>query len=467
MSVIYPCRPRCNKVLVIAYVFPPIAYAGTYRTLRFCRHLTEYGWFPYVVTIERGEDLYNDDSLMYMVPQEAKVFRTRTVDFWRWWQRRTRRKGMRKCKNSSGVVDNDDVQDTVQQAQKTTWLSRFKNWVFDLVTIPDHMVFWVPFAAVKGLSLLLRNDIQVIYTSSPPHSEHLAGLVLSRLSRKPWVADFRDPMLDSSGYNPSTWIRRSIDEALEKLIVHYADSVLIISDHYRRIMESRYPSSMHKFMTMPNGFDLDEYKDAEPHVFDKFTILYAGSFYAERNPRFFLKSFGAWFRKQPPDTRSNVQVIFYGIMPDEVKKEIKHQGLDGVVTAPGAIPRRELIPLLKGADVLLLIIGYDPESRGTVTSKIFEYMACRRPILALVPEGDAADILADYEKASVISSEDIGAVEVFLTEVYRSHLRETEQSAQTTHEPGNGNNSAVSSYDARNLTKTLAQLFASISSQAK
>ena len=48
-----------RKVLIIAYAFPPIAYAGTYRTLRFCTYLPEYGWAPPVLPIKEAEDLSN------------------------------------------------------------------------------------------------------------------------------------------------------------------------------------------------------------------------------------------------------------------------------------------------------------------------------------------------------------------------------------------------------------------------
>ncbi len=454
-----------KKLMMITYVFPPIAYAGTYRTLRFCRYLPENGWQPLVVTIKKGEDLDNDDSLLRLIPHDVKIFRTITVDFWRWLQRRKKNNNKREAIQNNGQRKNQGG--NVQHNLKLPWLSKVKNLVIELVTMPDHMVFWVPFAITTGFSLMLHNDVRVIYTSSPPHSEHIAGLVLSMLFRKPWVADFRDPMLDSSGYNPLNRFRRSMDQSLEKLIVRYADKVLIISNHYRKIMGDRYPLSAHKFITMPNGYDPGDFEDVRPQIFDKFTILYAGSFYAERSPRFFLDGFGAWFRKQTPETQKNVQVIFHGIMPAEVVGQIHEQGLQDVVMAPGIIQKEKLIPKFKGADVLLLIIGFDPESRGTVTSKIFEYMACHRPILALIPEGDAADILANYKEACVISSENVEALEEYLTQAYSTYLTKR---TQTDKVPGEGDKEKdlhCSGFDARNQTWHLAQLFDEMSSQKK
>ena len=75
-----------RKVLIIAYVFPPIAYAGTYRTLRFCRYLPKNGWIPHVLTVKVSDDLENDYSLLNRLPREAKIYRTGTIDFYRFFR---------------------------------------------------------------------------------------------------------------------------------------------------------------------------------------------------------------------------------------------------------------------------------------------------------------------------------------------------------------------------------------------
>lgn len=414
---------------------------------------------PVVVTIRRGEDLENDDSLLKKIPHEIMVYRTRTVDFWRMWRQGKYQALTQKTERESS--NNKQHEPSRNGAQKFSWLAWLKTFVSELITTPDHMVFWVPFAVAKGSSLLIENEVHVIYTSSPPHSEHMAGLFLSKLFHKPWVADFRDPMLDSSGYNPTTKFRRWIDRVLENKVVRHADKVLIISDHYKKKMEERYPSFAHKFITLPNAYDPGDFEDVQPEVFDKCTIIYAGSFYAERSPRFFLRGFGAWYRDQPLKIQENVQVIFYGMMPAEVMQYIRQEGLENVVLSPGIIRKDKLIPKLLGADILLLIIGFDIESRGTVTSKIFEYMACKRPILAMVPEGDAADILKQYEQTYLITSENIKLLREYLNQAYSNYIqsKNKKQNAKAMDEMiGTG----CDMYNARYQTKRLADCFNTI-----
>jgi hypothetical protein len=40
-----------NKVLVIAYYFPPMGMSGVQRTLKFVKYLPKYDWEPTVLTV--------------------------------------------------------------------------------------------------------------------------------------------------------------------------------------------------------------------------------------------------------------------------------------------------------------------------------------------------------------------------------------------------------------------------------
>ena len=442
-----------RKVLMVAYVFPPIAYVGTYRTIRFCRYLPENGWFPHVLTIEETSDLDNDYRLFDRLPEEIQIYRTKTVDFWRNWEKRRARKKPAANLEKKSVLNAEKI-NHVAPPFLNRLKQKLKDFIWALVTTPDHMVFWIPFGVVKGAKILQREKCDVIYTTSPPHSEHIIGYILSKIFNKKWVADFRDPMLDSSGYSPSP-IRYGIDKFLEKLVVKNAHKVIIISRSYLEKMYSRYPWAQKKFVVLPNGYDPEIYYSARVEPFKKFTIIYAGSFYANRKPDFFLKGLKEWLSKRP-EIRNTVQVIFYGQAMEKAKQIVESEQLRDVVQFPGMIPQDELIPKQKGAHLLLLIIGFDPESRGTVTSKVFEYMACHRPILAIIPEGDAADILREYEKLYWIAQEDLNLLIDSLNKAYTCYQQE------------HGENSLVSKliylqqkdpFDARMQTKTLSSLF--------
>ena len=87
-----------RTVLMIAYAFPPEAYVGGRRTLKYCKYLGEFGWRPIVLTIRPRASAFQDERLTHQLPENLEVHRTRDVDGveWMakaaaWWHRMRRR----------------------------------------------------------------------------------------------------------------------------------------------------------------------------------------------------------------------------------------------------------------------------------------------------------------------------------------------------------------------------------------
>jgi hypothetical protein len=59
---------------------------------------------------------------------------------------------------------------------------------------------------------------------------------------------------------------------------------------------------------------------------------------------------------------------------------------------------------------LLLVLEHGPGAEIMVSQKVFEYLETGRPILALVPEGAAKDLLSETGGAIVCSSRRVGDV---------------------------------------------------------
>ena len=82
-----------NKILIITYVFPPAAYVGVYRTLKYCKYLREQGWDPLVLTIRPAGITYRNEALSREIPSDVPVYRTFNIDPANWLEKRSRRKG--------------------------------------------------------------------------------------------------------------------------------------------------------------------------------------------------------------------------------------------------------------------------------------------------------------------------------------------------------------------------------------
>lgn len=441
-----------KKVLVIAYGFPPIAYVGVYRTLRFCKYLPSNGWLPEIITIQGDNKIYNDYDLLTKIPKEIKIHRTRNIDIWRSLQYE---KIKRLDKTDTDTASPKPLKANGLRSAAAKTKNIFRSIILNLFSIPDHMLFWVPFATMKGMKLLRESEYDIIYTTSPPHSEHLAGLLLSALSKKPWIADCRDPIMDNFSLADLSRAHFISNKYLEKLIMRFADKVIFASEHYSSILKERYPSLGHKITVIRNGFDPEQFDKIEADAFDKFTIVYTGSMYGTITPDFFMKGLSLWMNSRESDVRNETQVLIHGWGNAKAASLAKELGIDDIVQVKGYIPQEEIIKKQKGADLLLLIVGFDEKSKGVVTSKIYEYIATGCHILAIVPEGEALRLLKDYQRFYHVMDDDYECLFKALDTAFADYLTRKSLPVQER----NPYRLEESVFNAKNQVRALVNIF--------
>jgi glycosyltransferase involved in cell wall biosynthesis len=81
------------------------------------------------------------------------------------------------------------------------------------------------------------------------------------------------------------------------------------------------------------------------------------------------------------------------------------------------VPHRESLAYLLASDVLLLIIDDAPASSGILTGKLYEYIGAGKPILALAPEGEAAELIRQHTLGWVAPPKDAAAILKVLHEI--------------------------------------------------
>jgi hypothetical protein len=74
----------------------------------------------------------------------------------------------------------------------------------------------------------------------------------------------------------------------------------------------------------------------------------------------------------------------------------------------GYLPHKEALAHLQEASLLLLTTSQAPGAEMISTSKLFEYMPLRKPILAIIPpEGAAAQVVSSLKLGKVVSPTDL------------------------------------------------------------
>lgn len=372
-----------KSILVVAYVFPPIAYAGTHRTLRLCRHLSMMGYEVTVLTIDIQKDLYNDFELLEGLPPEVDVVRTRTLDPWRSYQRvKVRLAGTLPGKLLGKAID----------------LALY------VVNQPDHMSFWIPFAVRKSLELITTKKIDIVYTSSPPHSEQIVGYMLKRLLPVKWIADLRDPLLDnivSDGWNAYERMTHSI---IEKQIARLSDGVIFNTVFAKDRFLARYPSC--RTFLVRNSYDERDFEKPGQGKFSKFTISHLGTLYGFRKIGILFEAIRL-LANHGSIGPSSFRLLLVGQVDNNITNDAKRLHLEDYIEIQGLVPHKEAVHIMRRSHVLLLIKAFGSNSNGQIPGKLYEYLATGNTILCLAPRDSEAALIVEKSQAGYVVEDNV------------------------------------------------------------
>ena len=147
--------------------------------------------------------------------------------------------------------------------------------------------------------------------------------------------------------------------------------------------------------------------------------------------------------------RGDVVVRFYGPPEPWLTVLIQKYGLEGVVEIHGVVGRTEALRREAESQILLLLGWNDPSERGQHTGKLFEYMACKRPILAVSGAYGVMSQTLEETRAGVhaLSREQLRSVLLDAYGHFRSHGRV----------PYEGRDSEVQAYTHQEMARRFAQ----------
>lgn len=418
---------RAQKVLVLAYYFPPLGMGGTQRAAKFVKYLPDFGWEPLVVTVKDVAYYARDPSLLDEIP-ERHIYRTGSLD----------------PQRLLALLGRSDPQKSAfPQAGRRGWLS----WFF----VPDSKVFWLPFAFWRCLRIMREESVRVLLTTSPPHSVHLLGVVLKRVKNVTWVADFRDGWAGGNFQSEPTPLHRWINGRLQRRVLRRADAVIGVS---RRLVEhleaaSAVPTS-EKFHWIPNGFDAADVRAAEVEPpDDPFTVTYCGAVSAMAPLGGFLVALTQLLYNHP-ELRATLRVRIVGVdLIGDLREQIQLLNLSGVVRWLGYQPHLAAVREILGAHLLVYPVG-EEASCDFIPGKTFEYLASGRPILAIGPSVEGVELLKQAGRVTHVSHADLSGIEAAIVRAYEGFKAKGLPRA----DPGE-----FERFERRHLTLNLAAIF--------
>lgn len=367
-----------KKVLIITYYFPPAGGPGVQRWLKFVKYLPEFNIQPIVYVPENPSYPIIDEDLKAEISNKAIIIKRSIFEPYSFASLFSKNKTK---KISSGIIPSGKNQ---------SFLDRMLLWVRGNFFIPDARVFWVK-PSVKFLrNYIVKNEIDTIITTGPPHSLHLIGLKLKEQLPIHWIADFRDPWTNI-GYHSELKLSTSSQKkhlAMESRVLQTADDILVTSNSTRLEFLTKTAKPIH---VITNGYDLEQVP--KQSLDESFSLSHIGSLLSERNPVILWQCLSE-LAKEIPDFSAHLEIKLIGTVSDDVVETIKSYELGNYLKMLGYVSHQEALIQQRKSQLLLLIEINSKNTISIIPGKLFEYMASGRPIVAIGPLGsDFSEII--------------------------------------------------------------------------
>lgn len=425
-----------KKVLIVTYYWPPSGGSGVQRWLKFVKYLRQFGWEPIIYTPLDPEGALQDESLLKDVPENITILKTKI-----WEPYGLYKKVVGQKKNEKINVG------FLTEKKKPGLIQKTAIWIRSNVFIPDARKYWIK-PSVKFLRhYLSEHKIDALVTTGPPHSMHLIGLRLKQQLNIPWLADFRDPWTNIDYYKDLKLTRRSDakHKNLEKSVLQQATRVLTIG---QTLADELAQLGGRKVDVITNGYDEDDFALTNPTLDKQFTISHIGAMNADRNPKVLWKVLSELV-KENKEFEKKLVLKLIGKLDYSVHVSLEENNLTRFVEQIEYVPHQQATAFMYSSQLLLLALNNTPNAQGIVSGKVFEYIAAKRPILAIGAEnGDAAKILTDTGAGKICGFDNAQQMKTVVLTYFDSYLKGQNSI----------NVSASAQFSRRALTKSLAQL---------
>lgn len=406
--------PGRRRLLMIAYLFPPVGGAGVQRVTKFVKYLPQFGWQVTVLTVKNPSVPLLDESLLRDIPTDTVVARART------WEPGYAFKSL-------VAASNDSSARTLRSTWGSTLRSSVKNIARRVVNgflQPDPQVLWVPNAIHLGRDLLERQPYDVILASGPPFSNFLVGRALSSRCDVPLVVDYRDEWDLSNRYMENRKFGRlasSIQRRQQEQVLRASSAVIATTRASTASLEMAIQRAGSRAFAncIYNGFDPEDFS-AGPDQIAKISadeplrVVYVGTLWKLTS----MAPFGQALRllsRRMPDLGRRLKLVVAGRRTPEEQQELASlQAATGCVEEMPYVEHLDAVALMRSADLLLANLADLPGTDRVLPAKAFEYLAVGRPILALTPRGELWDLLQSRSGAGLFNPADTAGIAAFL-----------------------------------------------------
>lgn len=379
-----------RPILIVTPFFAPQSHAAVFRAYKLAKFLPAHGYRPIVVTVDVNYDYREDPALLAALSDDVTIVRARYVE-----------PTLRGVEYALGGRDRRFAEAAPTEVLKPALASKQKRlpWlaaahkliVRGLLRTPDRHWPWLLPALAACRRAVREHGVQLVLTSSDPFTSYLVGLALKRDGLS-WVADLRDPathcVLMHSEY---PWIY-AIQREIERRGIIGADAVTVAAKSIALVLSELHGVDLtEKARFIPTGMDasLLNLPPSLPAVPAGRQILFAGEYLSYYGEQFF-RCFAA-ARTDPRLQGLGYRVLVVGrsdVNRAQLEPIVQKYGLEAVVTFLDHQPQEVLYALIQQSEFGLL--PYGERRWWCLAAKLVDYLALRKPVLALVSDPSEA-----------------------------------------------------------------------------
>ncbi len=409
-SVATPASRPMRRLLLVAYQFPPVGGAGVQRVTKFVKYLQQFGWQTTVLTVKNPSVPAIDHSLLNDVPPGTEMLRAIT------WEPSYAVKSL-----VTGAAGHPAASfRTRLRAFAKSALRTAANCLLQ----PDPQILWVPNAIRMGRQVLEETRHDAILASGPPFSTFLVGRALSQESGLPLVVDYRDEWSLANTYMENRKFGRLasiIQRRQQAGVLRSARAIIATTRASTANLEraARRCGSTTQAHCIFNGFDADDLPlpdsaAVEPRSEAPLRLVYVGTLWKLTS----LAPLAAAIRElasRSPDLSRRLKLVVAGRRTAEEQDLIATLQADtGCVEEIPYLDHTDAVGLMRSADLLLVTLAGLPGAERVLPAKVFEYLAVRRPMLAVTPRGELWDVLQKHSNAAVYDPTNTAGIAEFL-----------------------------------------------------
>ena len=238
----------------------------------------------------------------------------------------------------------------------------------------------------------------VVLASIPPLFLGLTAWRVARAHQAPLVLDMRDdwPHAAIALGEMRRGLASRVLAALAGFVEARAARVIAVTPGMKRQLESRGLDAG-RLALVTNGADTELFRPAAPNPRNgaPFTVLYAGTHGLAHGVEVVLDA-----AEQLRADNVRFLLVGDGVEKPGLERRAAARGLEGVVEFRPSVSPERLVRLIHAADACVATTRGNAFCGETIPVKLFDYLACGRPVVAAV-RGDAAAVV-EASRAGVV-----------------------------------------------------------------